>query len=308
MMRRSLGLKLFVTAAILLWPLCAFARTADAETRLLEYVRDHLRPGEPLLVTELSKTFTQPEERAALGKLYSAFFRIPLFVAQYQETFGSPPSRKIIAEQFDLRGPQSADVLLRVMESDPRVPRFIERNPTTGEITRVDAAKIRSDPRFGQPLAQQLAGWEGKPAPNFALPKLEGGELSSQSLTGKIALLYVWFTGCPPCIQETPALVALDQEFSPRGLVIVGANADRVLGLGYEDEVRRRYVREQKIIFPIVHWTRESEKAWGGISIFPTLFLINRRGVIVRHWIGFVSRQDLEQAITQEVSDLRSAR
>ncbi len=273
----------------------------DAEARILDHIRDHLKPGEPLLVTELSKVFTQPDERGALAKLYSAFFRIPLFVAQYQEKFGSPPTLKVIAEQFALHDARAADVLLRVMESDPRVPRFFTRDANTGEITQVDVEKIRNHPRYGQALAQQLSGWEGKAAPEFKLAKLDGGEISTQDLRDKVVLLYVWFTGCPPCMMETPDLVALAQEFSPRGLEIVGANADRVLGLPYDDAFRQRYVKEQRISFPVVHWTREAEKAWGTISIFPTLFLINRKDVIVQHWIGFVSRQELREVIAREL-------
>jgi thiol-disulfide isomerase/thioredoxin len=299
-MKRRFLLPAFL-ALVTLAPASVRATQPDAEARVIDYIRQHLHAGEPLRVTELSKALTQPDEQKALGKLYSAFFRIPLFVAEYQEKFGSPPSLKVISEQFDLRAPQAAEVLLKVMESDPRVPRFLTRDRASGEILRVDVEKIRSDPRFGQALARQLTGWEGKTAPNFTLAKLEGGEVSSESLGSKVALLYVWFTGCPPCMKETPVLVALQQEFSARGLVIVGANADRVLGLGYDDTVRQRYVRENKVNFPIVHWTQETDKAWGSISIFPTLFLINRKGAITRHWIGFVSKDELGQAIARDL-------
>ncbi len=277
---------------------------SDAETRVLDYIRDHLRAGEPLLVTDLyNKVFTKPEERKVLDKLYSAFFRIPSFLAQYQEKFGSPPSLKVISEQFDLHTPGAADVLLRVMESDPRVPPFLARDSRTGEIARLDVEKIRSDPRFGQALERQLAGWDGKQAPDFKLPGLDGGVTESAALRGKVVLLYVWFTGCPPCMKETPALVALEHEFSSRGLAVVGANADRVLGLSHDDAVRRRYAEEQKINFPVVHWTKESDTAYGKISIFPTLFLIDRQGVIIHHWVGFVSPGDLRRAVSEGLAN-----
>jgi thiol-disulfide isomerase/thioredoxin len=157
------------------------------------------------VVTDLyNNVFTKPDERQALDKLYNAFFRIPLFVAQYQEKFGSPPSLKIVSEQFDLRGPDAADVLLRVMESDPRVPHFLARDPKTAEITEVDVEEIRNDARFGQVLQRQLAGWEGKAAPELELRGIKGDTVSLGQLKGKVVLLYVWFTGCPPCMQETP--------------------------------------------------------------------------------------------------------
>lgn len=287
----ALGAPQVVTAA-------AQSSSADAEARVVRYIGAHLKPGEPLLVTELyNNVFTQPAERQALNKLYNAFFRIPLFVAHYQAKFGKPPSLETISQQFDLHVPGEADVLLRVMESDPRVPHFLSRSPKTGEITHVDVDAVRNDAQFGQELERQLGGWQGRPAPEFKLAALNGGDIDLAGLHGKTVLLYVWFTGCPPCMKEAPVLVALATEFP--GLTIVGANADHFLGLGYDDAVRDRYVRDHKIRFPVVHWTRESDAAYGGVSIFPTLFLIDARGVIQRQWVGFVAHEDLRKALSK---------
>ncbi len=303
MIRPALRSRPLLTAA-LLFSLPALRAQSDAETRVLNYIRDHLRPGEPLLVIELyNKVFTQPAERKALDKLYNAFFRIPLFLAQYQEKFGAPPRLAVIAQQFDLPRPEAAEILLRVMESDPRVPRFLTRDPKTREITRVDVEMVRSDPRFGQAVQRQLSGWEGKPAPDFTLPTLDGSKLDSRAVRGKAVLLYVWFTGCPPCMEETPHLVAMHREFAAHGLVIMGANADRLLGLGYDDAVRRRYIQEQNIPFPVVHWSRETDGAFGSVSIFPTMFLLDRKGVIIHHWVGFVRPEDLRRAIPKALEN-----
>ncbi len=289
----------FALVLVILAGSTATARaSADAEARVLDYIRTHLQPGQPLRVTELyNQVFTQRDERQALNKLYNAFFRIPLFVADYQEKYKSPPSLAVIAEQFDLRAPNAADTLLRVMESDPRVPRFLTRDPKTGEITQVDVEKIKSDPRFGQALARQIGGFDGNPAPDLTLTRLGGGNVHLADLQGKVVLLEVWFTGCPPCMQEAPALVSLDQELSSHGLVILGANDDGNLGLDYDDSVRQKYVQEHHISYPIVNWTKESDQAYGGIAIFPTLFLIDRRGIIRNHWIGYVEPQILREAV-----------
>jgi thiol-disulfide isomerase/thioredoxin len=276
------------------------AASNDAESRVIDYIRTHLQPGQPLLVSELySKVFTQPDERQALNKLYNAFFRIPLFLAQYQDRTGAPPKLSTIAQQFDLRSPREADVLLRVMESDPRVPNFLTRNAQTGEISRVDVAMIRNNPRFGQVVERQLTGWEGKAAPQFNLESMDGHAVDLGGLAGKTVLLYVWFTGCPPCMKEAPGLVALQKEYSPRGVTVVGANADKLLGLGYGDDVRRRYIREEKINFPVVNWTKESDSAYGKISIFPTLFLIDGKGIITHDWVGYVKPEELRKAFSE---------
>ena len=180
--------------------------------------------------------------------------------------------------------------------SSPAIPR-------RGEITHVDVERIKADPKFGQALARQIGGWEGKPAPDVTLPRLGGGDLRIADFQGKVVLLEVWFTGCPPCMQEAPALVSLDRELSARGLVIVGANADRTLGLDYDDSVRQRYIQEHHISYPIVNWTKESDQAYGGIAIFPTLFLIDRKGVVRDHWIGYVQLETLRKAIHGVLSE-----
>ena len=69
------------------------------------------------------------------------------------------------------------------METDPRVPKFITRDPKTGEITKVDVELIRNDPRFAQGAAHELAGWEGKPAPAFDLVGSGDKHISSAGTT-----------------------------------------------------------------------------------------------------------------------------
>ena len=280
------------------------APSQDAESRVLNYVRTHLQPGQPLMVTDLyNRVFTQPDERRALNKLYNAFFRIPLFVANYQDKFKTPPTLAAIAEQFDLHTPGAADVLLRVMESDPRVPKFLTRDPQTGEITHVDVDKIKADPKFGQALAREIGGWEGQPAPGLALPRLGTGIFRLADTQGKVVLLEVWFTGCPPCMQEGPALASLYQELSQQGLVVLGANDDRTMGLDYDDAVRQKYVQDHRISYPIANWTKESDQAYGGIAIFPTLFLIDRKGLIRGHWIGYTEIGVLRKAIQNALKE-----
>jgi thiol-disulfide isomerase/thioredoxin len=301
MMKRIQLLCVFPALLVLLPVLCR-AAGSEAEQRVLDYLREHVKPGHPLIVSDLyNRVFTQPAERQALNKLYNSFFRIPLFVAEYQQKFGAPPTLDVIAQQFDLASPRDADVLLRVMEDDPRVPPFMTRDSKTGEITKVDVAAIKADARFGRVVDRHLGGLEGVPAPEFKLPGIGGGDVDLQSLKGKTVLLYVWFTGCPPCMKETPELVKLDLEYRRKGLAVVGANADRVLGLEYDDAVRRRYIEEKHITFPVGHWTREGDSAYGNISIYPTLFLIALDGDIRRHWVGYTAGEELNRAILKEL-------
>lgn len=295
---------LLIVAAVLGLGIRCLAAQSDPQAKILSYIRDHLKAGQPIRITELYNTvFTTPEDHAALNKLYKDFFRIPMFVVHYQQRFSAPPSLKTIAGQFALKTPEEADTLLRVMETDPRVPKFITRDPKTGEITKVDVEMIRSDPRFAQGAAHELGGWQGRTAPAFDLVGAGGEHIRSTGLDGKVVLLYVWFTGCPPCIKEAPELVRFQHEFGARGFEVIGANADDLLGLGISDEARQHYAEKDGIHFPLVRWTRESNHAYGEISIYPTLFLIDRQGTIADHWVGFTAPATLRAAISKTLAE-----
>jgi thiol-disulfide isomerase/thioredoxin len=270
----------------------------EAEARVVEYLQTHVKPGRPVVVSELYNTvFTGPEERAALNRLFNTFFKMPLYLAQHRKAAGKPPTLAEISEQFRFEVPGQADVMLRIMESDPRMPKFLTRDPATGEITSVDVETILAHPRFGKALERTITGWEGKPAPAFRTTTYDGQPFASESLAGKPQLLYFWFTGCPPCVRTSPLLAELEKAYAAKGLRIVGLNADRVLELPTTDEDRAAYAKKHGWAFTLVHMTTEAQEAYGAVSVFPTLFFVDAKGTIVRHLVNFQEKAVLEEAI-----------
>lgn len=267
-----------------------------AEARVVEYLRTHVQPGQPVVVSELyNSVFTAPEERAALQRLFNLFFKLPLFAAQQQQATGRPPTLREIAEQLRLPVPGEAEVLLRVMEADPRVPRFLERS-ATGEITRVDVEAILAHPRFGRALERTIGGWEGRPAPPLVATGYDGRALATESLSGHAQLRYFWFTGCPPCVRTSPLLASLQKELGPLGLEIVALNADRALEIGTSDAERGAYARRQGWSFTLAHASPEAIEAHGAVSVFPTFFFVDHKGVVVRQLVGFQTADALREA------------
>jgi thiol-disulfide isomerase/thioredoxin len=222
---------------------------------------------------------------------------MPLYMAQHQKASGKPPTLAEISEQFRFAVPGQADVMLRIMESDPRMPRFITRDPVTGEITGVDVDRILAHPRFGRALERTITGWEGKPAPAFTATTYEGAFFSSDSLAGKPHLVYFWFTGCPPCVRTSPLLAELDRAYSAKGFRIVALNADRALELPYSDEDRAAYAKKHGWAFTLAHMTAVAQEAYGTVSVFPTLFFVDDKGTVVRHFVNFQEKATLEEAV-----------
>jgi thiol-disulfide isomerase/thioredoxin len=67
-----------------------------------------------------------------------------------------------------------------------------------------------------------LAGSTAKP---FSFE--EGGKpMQLSDLRGKVVVLNFWATWCPPCVDETPSLIALQREIAPKGGVVLGISVD----------------------------------------------------------------------------------
>src|SRR5215510_9453442 len=97
-------------------------QASPVERRIVEYLKTHVTPGQPVIVSDLyNNVFKTPEEQKALERLYNTFFKIPTFIVQYNSAAKKIPTLREISEQFNFNVPGEADVILRIMESDPRV-------------------------------------------------------------------------------------------------------------------------------------------------------------------------------------------
>lgn len=276
----------------------AKARGQDAERRILEHVAEILQPGERLLLSALVERFTADDERRALDRLNDVFFRAPLFLLEFEGREGRLPTLTEISDQFSLYGEEAADIVLRIMESDPRVPKFLSRGED-GALLAIDRDLVMADERFARVVSRSLTGWEGRALPEIAGERFAGGEATVAGMMDDATLVYVWFTDCPPCVLIAPVLQGLHADFGDEGLTIIGLNADRVLKLPYTDEDRRERQEKSGVGFENLHLTEEARGALGNVNIFPTLFLSGRDGTIVRHFVNFQSREILEPAIRE---------
>ena len=273
------------------------------ESRIVQYLKEHVKPGEPVVVSDLyNNVFKTPEERKVLNRLFNTFFKIPLFVAQYKATTKQIPTLADISNQFNLRVAGEAAVLLSIIERDPRVPRFITRDPADGEITSVDIEAIRKDPKFGQVLERTLTGWVGRESPPFTMTLFDGKTLSSAQLKGKAFLLYFWFSGCPPCARIAPHLVQLQNKYGGAAFTLVAANADGVLELEVTDAQRAAYLKKHGINFPVGHLNRQMQEDFGYVSVFPTLFLVDQAGIIRKYYVNYQALDVLQRDVETVLS------
>ena len=114
-------------------------------------------------------------------------------------------------------------------------------------------------------------------APNFTVS--DGTTtVNLANYRGKVVLLNFWATWCPPCVAETPSLEQLHRDMP--SLQIIGVSVD-------EDPVAyRQFIRQRHISFTTVRNPSESVPTLFHTDMWPETYVINRKGVIVRKFIG----------------------
>ncbi len=122
---------------------------------------------------------------------------------------------------------------------------------------------------------------ESLPAPDFALPSLNGGEQSLGQFRGKVVLLHFWATWCTPCRKEMPVLHKFWQEFQNQGLELVSVNVDR----GSRKPVEA-FLEEVKLPFRTLLDPDGEVRNTYEVFAMPTTYIIGRDGRIIGRIIG----------------------
>ena len=120
------------------------------------------------------------------------------------------------------------------------------------------------------------------PAPDFLLPDLQGQVVRLSQLKGKVVLLNVWTTWCPPCRKEMPALEALYRRLKGGDFIMLAASQD-VDG----QSTVLPYLREGRFTFPVLLDVRGEVGKKYGVTGYPETFIVDRQGNEVYHHIGY---------------------
>lgn len=130
-------------------------------------------------------------------------------------------------------------------------------------------------------------------APELTLTDLSGEEHSLEEYRGRVVLVNLWATWCPPCKAEMPTLLAYYEDHAAQGFVTVAIND------GDPKPAVNEFVREYGLTFPV--WLDPvyiaTEKAFKTLNL-PSSFVIDREGTIRLRWVGEIDRATLEAHVT----------
>jgi thiol-disulfide isomerase/thioredoxin len=134
------------------------------------------------------------------------------------------------------------------------------------------------------------AGLVGQSAPVFALRNDRGAPVSLAQYRGRVVVMNLWASWCPPCRAEMPDLQRLADARSRQGLAIVGVNE------GESAQRARTFAQSLGIRFPI--WIDDGQR-YGRIYAalgLPTTVIVDRNGVVVRGFDGALTFDQMRAA------------
>jgi thiol-disulfide isomerase/thioredoxin len=131
--------------------------------------------------------------------------------------------------------------------------------------------------------------------PAFSLENVKTGEeVGSDTFAGKSLLITFFATWCPPCIQEIPNLIEVQNEFGPKKFSVVALSVDQ----GGSTLVKK-LVEKKKINYPVMMADSRVTSEFGGVYGIPTSFLVNSKGNVVKKYTGYIPHSVLINDIKQ---------
>ncbi len=119
-------------------------------------------------------------------------------------------------------------------------------------------------------------------APNFTLQTLDGQPIELSDLRGKVVLVNIWASWCPPCRAEMPAIERTWQDFRDQGFIVLAVNSTA------QDQLPtvQAFVAQNSLTFPIPLDDSGEVTRLYRVASLPTSFFIGRDGVIREVVIG----------------------
>lgn len=131
------------------------------------------------------------------------------------------------------------------------------------------------------------------PAPQSTFVLLDASTRTTADLRGKVTLVNFWATSCTTCVAEMPELVATHEKYHAQGFDTLA------VAMSYDPpSYVVNFVETRKLPFQVaLDNTGAIAKAWGDVQLTPTTYLVNKRGEIVKTYVGAPKFDELHRLI-----------
>ena len=123
---------------------------------------------------------------------------------------------------------------------------------------------------------------QAQAAPESTFVLLDGSKTTTTDLRGKVTLVNFWATSCVTCVAEMPKIISTYNKYQPQGYETMA------VAMSYDPpSYVVNYTETRKLPFKVaIDNTGVVAKAWGDVQLTPTSYLVNKRGEIVKQYVG----------------------
>ncbi len=135
--------------------------------------------------------------------------------------------------------------------------------------------------------------------PDIPLTTIKGEQSTAADLRGKVVLVNFWATSCVTCVKEMPQLVATWRKHQARGFETIA------VAMRYDPpNYVRAYAEKNALPFRVaLDPVGAAARAFGDVSLTPTTFVIDRRGAIVKRYVGEPDFAELDRLIEDKLAE-----
>ena len=141
------------------------------------------------------------------------------------------------------------------------------------------------------------SGRSAAPASSFVL--LDGSRKTTDDMRGKVTLVNFWATSCTTCVAEMPELVATYEKYKGQGFDTLA------VAMSYDPpSYVVNFAETRKLPFQVaIDNTGAAAQAWGDVKLTPTTFVVNKRGEIVKSFVGTPDFAELHRLIERLLAE-----
>ncbi len=119
-------------------------------------------------------------------------------------------------------------------------------------------------------------------APDLPFTQLDGSKHTLADFKGKVMIVNFWATSCSTCVKEMPQIVSTHQKFKAQGLETLA------IAMEYDPPAYvMQFAQSRELPFRVaIDHSGDLAKGFGEVQLTPTTFVVNKKGQIVKRYVG----------------------